>query len=151
MEYNEMFGGYPQMPLYYANLYGPRQHPTQPNVLPPQQVIQVDGRASIDTLQMSPNSSILIMDKSQPIVWLCVSDGLGKVTASAYDIMPHQDTPPVDVNALEQRISALETMLTALTEVTSDESDVTSTNGGKSTNNANVPSHSEHFANKKAH
>lgn len=127
MDYNAMFGGYPQMSPYYANLYGQRQQPTQTNVLPPQQVIQVDGRASIDTLQMSPNSSILIMDKSQPIVWLCVSDGLGKVTASAYDITPHQDIPPVDVNALEQRISALETMLAALTEVTSDEPDVTST------------------------
>ena len=122
-----MFGGYPQMSPYYANLYGQRPQQAQTNILPPQQVIQVDGRASIDTLQMSPNSSILIMDKSQPIVWLCVSDGLGKVTASAYDITPHQDIPPVDVNALEQRISALETMLTALTEVNTDEPDVAST------------------------
>lgn len=132
-----MFGGYPQMSPYYANLYGQRQQPTQTNVLPPQQVIQVDGRSSIDTLQMSPNSSILIMDKSQPIVWLCVSDGLGKVTASAYDITPHQDIPPVDVNALEQRISALETMLTALTEVNSDESNASSTRNDPKLNNWN--------------
>lgn len=137
MDYNAMFGGYPQMSPYYANLYGQRQQPTQTNVLPPQQVIQVDGRSSIDTLQMSPNSSILIMDKSQPIVWLCVSDGLGKVTASAYDITPHQDIPPVDVNALEQRISALETMLTALTEVNSDESNASSTRNDPKLNNWN--------------
>lgn len=150
MDYNAMFGGYPQMSPYYANLYGQRQQPTQTNVLPPQQVIQVDGRASIDTLQMSPNSSILIMDKSQPIVWLCVSDGLGKVTASAYDITPHQDIPPVDVNALEQRISALETMLTALTEVNNDESDASSTNGEKSAN-TNTPSRSEHIKYKTNH
>lgn len=137
MDYNAMFGGYPQMSPYYANLYGQRQQQSQANVLPPQQVIQVDGRASIDTLQMSPNSSILIMDKSQPIVWLCVSDGLGKVTASAYDITPHQDVPPVDVNALEQRISALETMLTALTEVNSDESNASSTRSDTKPNNWN--------------
>lgn len=137
MDFNGMYGGYPQLSPYYANLYGQRQQPTQTNVLPQQQVIQVDGRASIDTLQMSPNSSILIMDKSQPIVWLCVSDGLGKVTASAYDITPHQDIPPVDVNALEQRISALETMLTALTEVNSDEPDVTSTRSDTKPNNWN--------------
>lgn len=137
MEYNAMFGGYPQMSPYYANLYGQRQQPTQTNVLPPQQVIQVDGRASIDTLQMSPNSSILIKDKSQPIVWFCVSDGLGKVTAAAYDITPHQDIPPVDVNALEQRISALETMLTALTEVINDESNDSSTRSDTKPNNWN--------------
>ena len=134
MDYNSMFGGYPQMSPYYANLYGQRPQ-AQTNVLPPQQVIQVDGRASIDTLQMSPNSSILIMDKSQPIVWLCVSDGLGKVTASAYDITPHQDVPPVDVNALEQRISALETMLTALTEVNSDESNASNARSDTKPNN----------------
>ena len=132
-----MFGGYPQISPYYANLYGQRQQPTQTNVLPPQQVIQVDGRASIDTLQMSPNSSILIMDKSQPIVWYCVSDGLGKVTASAYDITPHQDIPPVDVNDREQRISALETILTALTEVNSDESNASSTRSDTKPNNWN--------------
>lgn len=137
MEYNAMFGGYPQMSPYYANMYGQRQQQSQANVLPPQQVIQVDGRASIDTLQMSPNSSILIMDKSQPIVWLCVSDGLGKVTASAYDITPHQDIPPVDVNALEQRISALETMLTALTEVNSDESNASNARSDTKPNNWN--------------
>lgn len=137
MDYNSMFGGYPQMSPYYANLYGQRPQQQQTNVLPPQQVIQVDGRASIDTLQMSPNSSILIMDKSQPIVWLCVSDGLGKVTASAYDITPHQDIPPVDVNVLEQRISALETMLTALTEVNNDESNASSTRNDPKPNNWN--------------
>lgn len=137
MDYNTMFGGYPQMSPYYANMYGQRPQQQQPNVLPPQQVIQVDGRASIDTLQMSPNSSILIKDKSQPIVWLCVSDGLGKVTALAYDITPHQDIPPVNVNDLEQRISALETMFTALTEVNSNESNASNARSDTKPNNWN--------------
>ena len=132
-----MFGGYPLMSPYYTNMYGQRQQQSQANVLPPQQVIQVDGRASIDTLQMSPNSSILIKDKSQPIVWFCVSDGLGKVTASAYDITPHQDIPPVDVNALEERISALETMFIALTEVNSDESNASNARSESKSNNWN--------------
>ena len=103
---------------YTADLYAKQSNP---NVLPAQQVIQVAGKASIDTLQMSPNSSILIMDTTAPIVWLCVSDGLGKVTATAYDISVHQDVPPVDVNALEQRVTNMEATITAYLEAQKNE------------------------------
>ena len=114
------------MPSYYdmlrAQMYGqqmPRQAQAQGNVLPAQQVIQVAGKQSIDTLQMSPNSSVLIMDTSAPIVWLCVSDGLGKATATAYDITPHQDAPAFDVAGfaenVEGRLSALEKYFTEVT------------------------------------
>lgn len=122
-----MYGvyGYAQ-PTYYDMLrqqMAPQQPAQQANVLPAQQVIQVAGRQSIDTLQMSPNSSVLIMDTSAPIVWLCVSDGLGKVTATAYDITVHQDTPPFDIagfaESVEGRLAALENKIKA--EVKRDE------------------------------
>lgn len=96
--YNPYNMQYPYMQTgYNADLYAKQANP---NVLPAQQVIQVAGKASIDTLQMSPNSSILIMDTTAPIVWLCVSDGLGKVTATAYDITAHQDVPPAEMLAV---------------------------------------------------
>lgn len=86
------------------------------NLLPKQEVLQANGKASIDALQMAPNSSVLIMDKTAPIIWLCVSDGLGNVTSTPYDIAPHQETPPVDVNALETRIASIETVIAQLQE-----------------------------------
>ena len=92
------------------------------NVLPPQQVIRVAGKKSIDKLEMSPDSSVLIMDTSAPIVWLCVSDGLGNVTSTAYDIALHQDTPAFDVAGfagdVEKRLQALENRFL---EVTADD------------------------------
>lgn len=92
------------------------------NTLPPQQVIRVAGKKSIDKLEMSPDSSVLIMDTSAPIVWLCVSDGLGNVTATAYDITVHQDIPPFDVAGfagdVEKRLQALENHFS---EVTADD------------------------------
>lgn len=137
-----MYGmyGYPQ-PSYYDYIrqqMQPQQAAPQSNVLPAQQVIQVAGRQSIDTLQMAPNSSILIMDTSAPIVWLCVSDGLGKVTATAYDITPHQDTPPFDIagfaESVEGRLKILESKI-AETEVKHDEqSDVTGSRSGDKSN-----------------
>ena len=62
----------------------------QANVLPPQQILQANGKASIDALKMSPNSSCLIADSTEPIVWKCVSDSLGNVTSVPYDITEHQ-------------------------------------------------------------
>ena len=76
--------------------------------LPQQQIIQVNGKASVDTIQLAPNSSVLVMDTSAPIVWMCVSDGVGRVTSTPYDISVHKE---VDKPDLEQRLMALETMV----------------------------------------
>ena len=74
--------------------------------LPAQQIIQVSGRQSVETMQMAPNSSVLVMDTTAPIVWMCVSDGVGRVTATPYDIAEHHDAPAPD--SVEARLAALE-------------------------------------------
>ena len=79
------------------------------NILPAQQVVQASGKASIEALRMSPNSSVLILDTTAPLVWLCTSDGLGNVTPIPYDITPHVEEEPE--NALEKRLAALEKKL----------------------------------------
>ena len=70
-------------PYPYYQPYISNQMQTTPT-LPAQQIIQVNGKASVDTIQLAPNSSVLVMDTSAPIVWMCVSDGIGKVTATPY-------------------------------------------------------------------
>lgn len=89
-------------------------YPYQPNFLPQQQIIQVNGKASIDALKMAPNSSVLIMDTTAPMVWMCVSDGLGNVTSTAYDIAVHKDPEPISINALDARLAAIEKTLEVL-------------------------------------
>ena len=86
------------------------------NVLPQQQIIQVNGRASVDTIQLAPNSSVLVMDTSAPIVWLCISDGVGRVTATPYDISVHKENAPTDVSDVERRIAALEDTIAKMEE-----------------------------------
>ena len=81
--------------------------PAQPT-LPAQQVLQVNGQASIAALRMAPNSSVIAMDTTAPLVWICTSDGIGTVTAKAFDITPHEERPPVDVASIEQRLAAVE-------------------------------------------
>ena len=92
----------------------PQQQPVQPqpaqaaNALPPQQVLQANGKASIDALRMAPNSSVLIMDTTAPIVWLCASDGLGNVSSTPYDIKAHQEPAVAAAADLESRLTAVE-------------------------------------------
>lgn len=103
------FNPYPQ-----AQFSMPQNAYQNQNVLPQQQVLQANGKASIDALRMSPNSSVLIMDSTAPMVWLCTSDSLGNVSASAYDITPHKDAPTAD--SLEVRLANAEAAINQIWE-----------------------------------
>ena len=99
----------------YLNPYNPPPTYQQQNILPPQQILQAKGKASIDMLRMSPNSSVLIADETAPIVWKCTSDSLGNVTALPFDISPHKDEEQqaqesltIVVNNLDERLRRLE-------------------------------------------
>ena len=102
-----MYPNYGNFPLPWQS-YQPR--PT----LPPQQITTVSGADSIGNLQMAPNSSILVMDQSAPVVYLCQSDGVGKVTSTAYDITPHKDPAIAHQESIDARISALESAVKKL-------------------------------------
>jgi len=92
--------------LMYQNPFFQANPPLQP-----QQVLQVNGKTSVEQLKLAPNSSLLAMDTTAPIVWLCKTDSIGAIQAIAYDITPHVEKPPVDVNALEERLIAIESLL----------------------------------------
>ena len=82
----------------------------------PQQtkVVEVTGRGGAEAYQLSPNSSILLLDNTAPIVWLVKTDGAGFKTLVAYDIKPHEEAKPVDhFKELEDRISKLEETVNA--------------------------------------
>lgn len=84
------------------------------SVLPQQsQIIRVNGKNGAEAFRMAPNSSILLMDENDPIVWLKTSDGASYCTVTPYTIAPYQSAPPVDVNSLENRVKRLEDMLNA--------------------------------------
>lgn len=99
--------------------------------LPAQQIIQVNGKASVDTIQLAPNSSVLVLDTSAPLVWMCVSDGVGRVTSVPYDISVHQEASAV-VTPMEQRMDAVEAALTRLEAQINEKSHVGNADGEKS-------------------
>nr|DAR49798.1 MAG TPA: hypothetical protein [Caudoviricetes sp.] len=75
------------------------------------QVTRVNGRNGADAFRMAPNSSILLMDENDPIVWLKQTDGAGYATVTPYTVTPYQVAAPVDMAGLETRVKRLEEML----------------------------------------
>lgn len=77
------------------------------------QITRVNGRNGAEAFRLAPNSSILLMDENDPIVWLKQTDGAGYATVTPYTVAPYQAAAPVDVNSLENRVKRLEEILNA--------------------------------------
>lgn len=103
-----------------VNYGGFNPTPTQNNFgginaynLPRYNIIQVNGQKGAETLQMAPNSKVLLLDETDPLIWFVQTDGAGYKTVTPYSITPYQPAPPVDLNSLEQRLAILEEKINA--------------------------------------
>lgn len=97
-----------------SNLYGQQNsYPYSQQQQMPQRysIIRVKGENGANSIQMLPNSEALLLDTTQPMVWLAQTDGAGYLTVTPFDISQHVDLPPVDVRSLEQRLTRLEGLL----------------------------------------
>ena len=79
--------------------------------LTPTKVIRVNGRAGAEAYQMPPNSEVLLLDETQPVVWLKTTDGAGYPRLTAYDITVHEEEKPVDYKSFEERLKRLEEII----------------------------------------
>ena len=94
---------YPYNQNLNQNLYQQLLQPMQ------QDVVKVNGRGGAEAYQLAPNSSILLLDTTAPMVWLVQTDGAGYKSFTPYDITPHEEEKPVDnYKSLEERIKKLE-------------------------------------------
>lgn len=108
----------------FSNPYAQIPIPQTP-MLPQQQVIQVNGKASVDTIRLAPNSSVLVLDTSAPLVWLCVSDGVGRVSSVPYTISEYKaETPENALQSVAERFTAIEERITAMEAKLNNEPDV---------------------------
>ena len=82
--------------MQYAQTY-PQKH----------DIVRVNGRGGAEAFQMMPNSNVLLLDETQPLVWLKTTDGAGYPTLTPYTITPYEEKQ-VDVKSFEERLSKLE-------------------------------------------
>ena len=81
-----------------------------------QEVIRVNGKNGADAYQMAPNSSILLLDETAPIIWLKTTDGASYPTVTGYKITPIETkiATPIESSSyadLESRIAKLEEVI----------------------------------------
>ena len=86
---NPMYG----MPNYsFQSPFGNGMNTSYQNQqLPHYDIVKVNGRNGAEAFQMGPNSQVLLLDETAPVLWLASTDGAGYKTVSAFDISPHQD------------------------------------------------------------
>ena len=89
-------------------------------------IVRVNGENGAKAYQMPPNSNILLLDESAPIVWLVQTDGAGYKTTTPYKITPFKPEPPVDVKSLEDRIKKLEELVNVKSDASNAEQTTTS-------------------------
>lgn len=88
-----------------------------------QEIIRVNGRNGAMSIQMAPSSSVLVLDETAPLVWLCQTDGAGYLTVTPFDIAPHQEVPQVSVNDLSARLARLEEIVNGKSDAVPSESE----------------------------
>lgn len=108
-EYEIQYDPYTGRPIYMPKTARPQQD-----------ITSVNGKAGADKYQMGPNSKVLLLDTTQPVVWLKVTDGAGYATLDGYDLTPHVEKTPESeardmVADLDKRLSKIETLLEVIT------------------------------------
>ena len=103
--------------MMYPYGYSPSMRVSQ------QEIIRVNGRNGAMSIQMAPSSSVLVLDETAPLVWLCQTDGAGYLTVTPFDIAPHQEAPQVSVNDLSARLARLEEIVNGKSDAVPSESE----------------------------
>ena len=89
-------------------MYNPYQQFSPYQLPTPMRVVRVSGKPGAEAFQMAPNSEVLLLDETQPIVWLKTTDGAGYPRLTPYDIVVHEEEAPVDYKSFEERLKRLE-------------------------------------------
>ena len=92
------------------------------NPLPQMHVIRVSGENGVDAFQMGPNSDVLLLDETAPIVWFVQTDGAGYKTKTPYNVTLRQPAPTQD-EIMSDRFASIDKRLKTLEEALLDEPD----------------------------
>ena len=73
----------------------------------------IHGENAAWQFPMGANSEIYLPDVDKDIIWWIRTDMQGNKTVIPFDVSPHKEPEPVDMNLLVERINALEERLNA--------------------------------------
>lgn len=119
MQDNGMYG-FQRQPMNYQQMRG-MMNQNMINQNMPQTTSKIDrvnGREGAEAYFLMPNSEVLLLDTTNPIVWLKQTDSAGYGTVTGFNVVPLQENANMsqsDYSALEQRITEIEQILDGMT------------------------------------
>ena len=93
----------------YNSQYNPVSAGMGYSQLNKQEITEVYGLQGAQTYQMAPNSSVILLDASNPTVYIKRTDGAGSASISAYKLVPFQSEN--STSELEKRVKKLEDII----------------------------------------
>jgi hypothetical protein len=81
-------------------------------------LIEVSGINGVNALNLAPNSKVIAVDNTAPIIYLITTDSAGYKTPIAYDISPHIPEEQKQQNDFEARLSRLEEIINEQSAIT---------------------------------
>ena len=116
LPYNNAYGGFNGNQYnYIPNSQNGLQRQIQGDIL------RVSGINGVNALNLAPNTSVLALDETAPIVWLVSADGAGYKTPTPYDITPHKDEQAAMQSNFEERLTRLEQIVNEQSDFKSNE------------------------------
>ena len=76
--------------------------------LPVYKAEPIHGENAAWQFPMGPNSEIWLPDANKDLIWWIRTDVNGARSVMPFDVKPHEETPPVDMNDLAARLAAVE-------------------------------------------
>ena len=81
--------------------------------LPHYETPLLNGRNDANNFLIGPNSSIILPDAREDIVWWIRTDNYGNKSVIPWDISLHKEVTPVDLNELQTRLANVEEWINA--------------------------------------
>lgn len=110
--------GFQRTPMNYQQMRNMMNQPVQPNQQGSSKIDRVNGKEGAEAYFLMPNSEVLLLDTTNPIVWLKQTDSAGYGTVTGFNVIPLKDNAEEsqqDYSALEQRITYIEQILDGMT------------------------------------
>ena len=117
MQDNGLYG-FQRMPMNYQQMRNMMNQPIQQSPQGSSKIDRVNGKEGAEAYFLMPNSEVLLLDTTNPIIWLKQTDSAGYGTVTGFNVIPLKDNTEEsqqDYSALEQRIAYIEQILDDMT------------------------------------
>lgn len=96
-------------------------NPYLPNYLntglsPQMEIQKVSGEESAKAFPIGPNSSVILLDANNPLIWVVTTDSSGYKTVNPFTITPYIPKQPVTTDDLKDQLGSIVTRLEKIEE-----------------------------------